>query len=48
MAKPILGNPVLRGEAAAEFKRYLDSAKPDPKKEKEYREGIATHKPVSK
>lgn len=48
MAKPILGNPILTGEAAKWFRRYLAAAKPDPAKQREYEEGIKTFKWPSK
>ena len=48
MGKPILGNPVLRGDAAKELEQYLAAARPDPEKEKAYRQGLPTHKRVSK
>ena len=44
MAKPIPANPILTGEAAKWFRRYLANAKPSPAKEKEHEETMKTFK----
>ena len=44
MAKPILGNPILTGEAAKWLRGYLAAAKPSSAKQKEHEEALKQFK----
>ncbi len=46
MAKPIKGNPTLKGKDAAQFLGYLKKAKLDPKKRKKHDAYLEAHSQV--
>ncbi len=46
MGKPIIGTPVLRGEAAKEASAYIQNSRPDPAKQEQMKADLEFHRKV--